>query len=398
MREAIDRNDLAKLFFERGYTVGAEVGVFRGDYSEVLIEAIPGLFLYCIDPWRPFEANRSSRNLERHFRETTERLSNCNVKIIRKTSADALADIPDGSLDFVYIDAIHDYENALHDIAQWSKKVRIGGIVSGHDYCCIDKRGKIYGVIQAVDEYIKANNIDLFVTGEDDTPSFYWEKRGRVAVISANIGNFDKQNPYVEQSVEYDNYYFNDNNFQLRESMTPRLQAKIPKLFGWQIVPAHDYYIWVDSSCALLHKESVSWFIEHCGDADLAFFQHPVRDTAQEEADYLKKRFSLGCKYCLPRYEHEFLDELMEVINSDKDFVDDHLFTANAFIYRNNEKVQNMMRQWWYYVTRFHVNDQLSLPYVMWKSGCTFNILPSERRNYTPKTIYVTNMRGKRLY
>lgn len=39
-----------------------------------------------------------------------------------------------GSLDFVFIDAAHDYESVLQDINAWFPKVRNGGMISGHDY------------------------------------------------------------------------------------------------------------------------------------------------------------------------------------------------------------------------------------------------------------------------
>ena len=47
---------------------------------------------------------------------------------------DALEDVPDESLDFIYIDANHDFMNFTQDLHYWIKKVKMGGIVSGHDY------------------------------------------------------------------------------------------------------------------------------------------------------------------------------------------------------------------------------------------------------------------------
>lgn len=178
MKTLKDRNDLARLFFELGYVVGAEIGVLRGDYSEILLRENPNLFLYCIDPWEPYIERGSRRRNESFYRSTLSRLSQFNVKIIRKRSADALNDIPDESLDFVYIDAIHDYENVRFDITEWNKKVRVGGIVSGHDYCTVVVNPEYeFGVIQAVDEYVKANNQDLIIIKEKDFPSFFWIKK-----------------------------------------------------------------------------------------------------------------------------------------------------------------------------------------------------------------------------
>jgi cephalosporin hydroxylase len=53
----------------------------------------------------------------------------------------------DNSLDFVFIDAAHEYESVKADIEAWYPKVKVGGFIGGHDYV----PGQ-YGVYQAVDE------------------------------------------------------------------------------------------------------------------------------------------------------------------------------------------------------------------------------------------------------
>ena len=54
--------------------------------------------------------------------------------MIKDFSENASKKFDDGSLDFVYIDAAHDFKNVAIDICVWSPKVRVGGIVYGHDY------------------------------------------------------------------------------------------------------------------------------------------------------------------------------------------------------------------------------------------------------------------------
>lgn len=62
-------------------------------------------------------------------------------------SVDASKLYADGSLDFVFIDAEHDYANVRRDIDAWLPKVKPGGIISGHDHC-----PDFPGVMQAVTE------------------------------------------------------------------------------------------------------------------------------------------------------------------------------------------------------------------------------------------------------
>ena len=82
---------------------------------------------------------------------------------------DAVKDFKDESLDFVYIDANHGYESTKEDIREWSKKVKKGGIVSGHDY--VKKNG--YGVIEAVGEL----NEDVTIWKGDHSPSWSYVKK-----------------------------------------------------------------------------------------------------------------------------------------------------------------------------------------------------------------------------
>ena len=204
----------------------------------------------------------------------------------------------------------------------------------------------------------------------------------KIAVISANMGNFDKTVEYVKQSVDYDFYKFTDENFPPRFcSMTPRLQARIPKMFGWQMAPGYDYYIWVDASYSLLHPDSVKWFLEQCKDVDIVLLNHPMLRTIQEQANYIKHRLARNCNYVTPRYKNELIDEQMAEIMSDKEYVDNCSYASTAFIYQNNEKVHNLMKEWWYHTSRYHSVDQLGLPYAILKSKCVVKEIPVKRQH-----------------
>jgi len=151
-----NRIELAKHFATLGFTTGAEIGVCHGRYSEILCRTNPKLKLLAVDDWR---RNRTHRSYAIAYR----RLTKLNVTIDRRSSMDAVGDVADESLDFVFIDADHKYISVCNDIREWAKKVRIGGIVSGHDYYKTP-RGQNMGVINAVDEYVAKHGYTLQLT------------------------------------------------------------------------------------------------------------------------------------------------------------------------------------------------------------------------------------------
>jgi predicted O-methyltransferase YrrM len=160
-----NRIQLAAHFNKLGFKVGAEVGVYQGYYSQVLCQEIPGLKLYCIDPWmnyRNYMWKRHSNVIGQAYEIAKANLAPYDCTLIRALSVDAAKDFKDNSLDFVFIDGNHDYPYVKADLEAWTPKVRKGGIVSGHDYF-IGKRGN-RGVVDAVDEYIKTHGYDLQVT------------------------------------------------------------------------------------------------------------------------------------------------------------------------------------------------------------------------------------------
>lgn len=154
------RKEFIQMLAERGVEKGVEIGTDRGKYAEQLFQGIPGLKLTCVDPWLPYtegEEIHDQANIDQIHQEALKRLSPYSSKLMKMPSAEAVRWIPDDSLDFVFIDGNHSYENVLEDITEWTKKVKPGGIVAGHDY----KEDKVnnYGVVEAVQKYTKENNI-----------------------------------------------------------------------------------------------------------------------------------------------------------------------------------------------------------------------------------------------
>lgn len=129
-----------KLINELNFKKGAEIGVDKGDFSYCLLDNTTIENFYCIDPWidnfgsdhRPgyFDPNGKNR-----MKDAENKLSSFSNKttFIKDYSMNAYSKFDDSSLDFVYIDGDHSLE-VFFDIYAWFSKVRLGGIISGHDY------------------------------------------------------------------------------------------------------------------------------------------------------------------------------------------------------------------------------------------------------------------------
>ena len=182
----VNRKDLAKLFRRLNFRVGAEIGVESGAYSRDLCKCNPRAKIYLIDCWKAYRGYRehiTQAKLDTFYDKVQERLKSFgNYELIRKFSMDAVKDFDDESLDFVYIDANHLLEYAVPDIGFWSRKVKRGGIVSGHDY--IRRAGN--HIVQAVHGYVYCYRIKpWFLLGRqakvpsetrDNSRSWFWVK------------------------------------------------------------------------------------------------------------------------------------------------------------------------------------------------------------------------------
>ncbi len=145
---------------------GAEIGVDRGALSGFLLSELPQLNLIMVDTWGVFPEDSSysqsgdlviSRTQEQRDADLEETLrvtehSKDRRAILRNTSEEASVHVPDGVLDFVFLDADHSYEGVISDIKLWAPKVRAGGILCGHDYG-MEQWFPKWGVTKAVNEF-----------------------------------------------------------------------------------------------------------------------------------------------------------------------------------------------------------------------------------------------------
>lgn len=165
-----NRGDLANQF--KG--IGAEIGVEEGVFSEMICKNQKVKKLYAIDAWKAYRDYRDhtrQSKLERFFRIAQIRLEPYNCDLVRKFSRDAVDDFMDESLDFVYIDANHAYKYVYEDLTVWSKKVKKGGIIAGHDFIKRKGQGQFYGVVMAVNDFVVNNQIEKLFIYRGDSPA-----------------------------------------------------------------------------------------------------------------------------------------------------------------------------------------------------------------------------------
>lgn len=153
---------------------GAEIGVFRGDTSENLLAEFPLLTLYCVDPYSTYEQypeEETKQVLAAAEQECRQKLTRFGDRAIpvKEFSIKAAGIFPDNSLDFVFIDANHEYEFVKEDMEIWFPKVRPGGLFSGHDY-------RWGGVNRAVNEWSAKVGYDGFASPADSDVWYFIKK------------------------------------------------------------------------------------------------------------------------------------------------------------------------------------------------------------------------------
>ena len=181
---------LTSMFKDLGFKKGVEVGVNNGRYSKwIMIKAKPDK-LYLVDPYKEYasyvESHYNGQDVfDQYYENAKTRLKQwtdqARTEFIRKESMSAVEDFVDNSLDFVFIDGNHTFEYVVNDIAEWEKKIKPGGIISGHDYWrSFDSRKPLYvktltpkdklkliQVKDAVDGWTRANQIKPWFVTKD---------------------------------------------------------------------------------------------------------------------------------------------------------------------------------------------------------------------------------------
>lgn len=125
---------LGALIRKHGWTRGAELGLWQGALYGYLLDTFPRLAMIGVDNWKGdgLYAGKNMAHAEGLVRKIDTRHA-WRSQLLKMSTVEAARQVPDRTLDFVFIDASHDTESVLADIRAWRPKLKAGGMLTGHD-------------------------------------------------------------------------------------------------------------------------------------------------------------------------------------------------------------------------------------------------------------------------
>lgn len=119
-----------------------EIGTFFGKSASFMgVEILNSEHSISFDTIDTFEGSPTELDKKQHYFKTMDvyekaknNLIGLPVNIIKNDSIKASRKYKKATLDFVFIDGSHTYQDVKKDIEVWIKKVKKGGYIGGHDY------------------------------------------------------------------------------------------------------------------------------------------------------------------------------------------------------------------------------------------------------------------------
>lgn len=163
--------------------VYAEIGVFKGAFSDVLCKVLQPRELSLIDLFSGFtnSGDQDGNNMEvvnigdvyTHLVGVSKRFP--ALRVLKGDSSSILRSFPDNTFDMIYIDGDHSYEGVKKDLHAALLKVKPGGWIMGHDFGINPEKARNmyeFGVERAVREMCRQFDQGVTVLGMDGCISF----------------------------------------------------------------------------------------------------------------------------------------------------------------------------------------------------------------------------------
>jgi len=136
-----------------------EIGSWKGQSAAYMVVEIinskKDIKFICVDTWNGSIEHQSYDEISDLYNIFKNNMSpfKSYYTDLRLPSVEASKLFNDNSIDFIFIDASHEYEDVKNDIIHWLPKVKKNGILSGHDYWADSDSWP--GVKKAVNELLK---------------------------------------------------------------------------------------------------------------------------------------------------------------------------------------------------------------------------------------------------
>lgn len=187
----------------------------------------------------------------------------------------------------------------------------------------------------------------------------------KTCLVTANIGGIDSTRPSIQNMFQYSSF---------PSKLPPRLQSKYYKMCTHWLHPEYDAYVWIDSSFEV-REGLIEWMIEQMGDADCAFFSHLHRNSIVDECNFVEQQMQAGNPYLVARYADQPMKAQVQSYLKDGFNPEFGLYGGGLFIRKNTPKVNHAFDHWYIENTKWTIQDQLSLPYILWKHELKFKVL-----------------------
>jgi hypothetical protein len=176
----VNRSDVSNLILAINTLgdnlVGLELGVLKGESLITILNNCSIKKLYGVDSWLPYtdflkhipdgkpaggatiEEQDINRFLTYHAIKYSKQKH--KVEIIEKDSLEAVKQIPDNSLDFIFFDAMMTEKQSYEEAKVYYPKIKKGGLFTGHDANCTQQ--VIEPIEKVKKEYGNDNKIVIF--------------------------------------------------------------------------------------------------------------------------------------------------------------------------------------------------------------------------------------------
>jgi len=167
------RADFLYLFPQN--TVGAEIGVFEGDFTQDILRIAQPEKLHLIDcwwerfgeyfPWKApdtkFGTLRTTDAFEK-VKDVVNRLDKNKASVFHVgDDLIVLKKFENYYFDWVYLDTTHSHDQTKKELEILKDKVKLNGIIAGHDWQ-EDPKHKHFGVCKAVKEFCERRNWEIY--------------------------------------------------------------------------------------------------------------------------------------------------------------------------------------------------------------------------------------------